>query len=70
MANNHGPTRGDLWLRLAAGLGGIGLMIAAVCWRVLWRRGALVCMEAVKAARWGTDYRISGTSGTRPSLVR
>ena len=30
MANKYGPTRGELWFRLVAGLAGMALLIGAV----------------------------------------
>lgn len=35
MANKFGPTRGELWFRLAVGIGGLGFVIFAVAHRGL-----------------------------------
>ncbi len=42
MTNKYGPTRGELWFRLCTGLGGLGLMIAAVSSRGMPSGPALV----------------------------
>ena len=42
MADKYGPTRGELWFRLCAGLGGLALMIAAVSSRGMPSGPALV----------------------------
>lgn len=33
MANKYGPTRGELWFRLCAGLAGLGFLGIAITWR-------------------------------------
>lgn len=42
MANKYGPTRGELWFRLCAGLAGLGFLIAAITWQGIPSGPALV----------------------------
>ena len=57
MANKYGPTRGELWFRLVAGLVGMALLIAAISARGMPSGPALFEVIGIGGAFFG------GTAG-------
>ncbi len=74
MANKYGPTRGELWFRMAVGLVGFTVLIAAVSraachqarpWSKLWALAAssLAALWSGRLGSCGAAALIEGGSG-------
>lgn len=59
MANKYGPTRGELWFRLAAGVGGLLLLVYALSVRGMPSGPALFEVIGVGGAFFGGTVGLS-----------
>lgn len=61
MADKYGPTRGELWFRLCAGLAGLGFLAIAITWRGVPSGPALVEVLGFGGVFFGGTVVWSGT---------